>query len=57
MTGFSGDLRVALRTLAKRAGFVLVIVPTLALGIGANTAICGVMNAYLLRPLPSRPTI
>jgi putative ABC transport system permease protein len=54
MESLMHDLRLALRMFAKRLGFTLIIALTLALGIGANTAIFSFINALLITPPPYR---
>src|SRR6476659_4520712 len=52
MTDLLQDVRYAFRTFKRTAGLTSVIVASLAIGIGANTAVFSVVNALLLKPLP-----
>src|SRR5688572_22855454 len=52
MSIFGSDLQLAVRTLRRRPGFTLLAVLTLTIGVGANTAVFGLINAIFLKPLP-----
>ena len=52
MTGWLADARIALRLLRRRPGWTASVLATLALAIGANSALFSVLDAALLQPLP-----
>lgn len=52
MQDFGGDIRLAVRSAIRRPGYALAVIATLAIGIGANTAIFSLFNWILFRPLP-----
>jgi hypothetical protein len=53
---FGQNLKFAIRQLRRNPGFTATVVLTLALSVGANTAIFSIVNAFLLKSLPSTPT-
>jgi predicted permease len=55
LEGIAHDFRVAIRSLTKEAGFTAVTAATLSLGIGSATAVFGLFNQLVLRPLPGVP--
>lgn len=50
--GFSNDVRISVRTLTKNGAFTIAVVLTVAIGVGASTAIATIVDSILLRPLP-----
>jgi putative ABC transport system permease protein len=54
MEQFAEDIRYAIRSLLRERGFSTLVVVTLAIGVGATTAVFSVVNGFLLRPLPVR---
>src|SRR6478672_6531259 len=54
MDELAGDLRNGFRQIARNPGFTAIAVLTLALGIGANTALFSIFNSLIMRPLPVR---
>jgi len=52
MTNMTNEIKVALRGLLKTPGFCVIAIATLALAIGANSAVVSLINALLVRPLP-----